>query len=78
MNARHFIEDVRKGTSDKGPFYVISLMSKLEDGRKFNNDFYVNEEMYEKASAFDCFQEVDPVFLAGFKGRAILVGIEAL
>lgn len=78
MTARHYLEDVRKGTSEKGEFFVISLMSKLEDGRKYNNDFYVDYEMYAKASAFECFCEVDPIFLAGFKGRAMLVSIEAL
>lgn len=76
--ARHFIEGTRKGTSERGEYFAISLMTEMEDGKKYHNDFFVDAEMYEKALSLNRFQEVDAIFLPGFKGRAKLVSIEGL
>lgn len=75
---KHYFTGTRTGKSEKGDFYVINLMTEEADGRSFQNDYYVDVEMYVKASGLNRFQEVDAIFLPSFNGKARLVSIEGL
>lgn len=70
----------RKGTSERGDFYVITLVvgEEGEKGKRFTSDFFVPVELYVKCDAFVEFQQVDAIFVPDFKGRAKLVCIEGL
>lgn len=77
MEVRYNYVARRKGTSEKGDYYVITLMVASE-GRSYSTDFFVNVEEFVKCEAFTEFQPVDAIFIPDFKGRAKLVSIEGL
>lgn len=75
---KHYILGTRKGTSEKGDFYTVKLMTDEAEGRSFENEYYVDASLYVKASGLNRFQEVDAIFLPSFNGKARLVSIEGL
>lgn len=70
----------RKGTTEHGEFYAITLIVS-EDGessKRYTADFYVPVELFVKCSSLKEFQPVDAIFIPDYKGRAKLVSIEGL
>lgn len=73
----YFYVGRRKGTSERGDFFVISLIvSEIgEDARSFQLDLFVNVELFVKCENFQRFQTVDCVFAPTATGKARLVEI---
>ena len=80
INIKYFFLGTRKGTSDRGEYYVVTMLveESSDNGRSFNIDCYVDVDMYVNASALTRFQEVDAIFVPRYDGKAKLISLVGL